>query len=56
MWTNKQVWEFEQINEDLTFDMIYVEPGKYDEIYGNQSHPIWIQMSEMLQLEHLTIY
>ena len=31
MWTNKQVWEFEQINEDLTFDMIYVEPGKYDE-------------------------
>ena len=25
MWTNKQVWEFEQINEDLTFDMIYVE-------------------------------
>ena len=31
MWTNKQVWEFEQINEDLTFDMVYVEPGKYDE-------------------------
>ena len=31
MWTNKQVWEFEEINEDLTFDMIYVEPGKYDE-------------------------
>ena len=31
MWTTKQVWEFEQINEDLTFDMIYVEPGKYDE-------------------------
>ena len=30
MWTNKQVWEFEEINE-LTFDMIYVEPGKYDE-------------------------
>ena len=31
MWTNKQVWEFEQINENLTFDMIYVESGKYDE-------------------------
>ena len=31
MWTNKQVWEFEEINENLTFDMIYVEPGKYDE-------------------------
>ena len=28
MWTNKQVWEFEEINENLTFDMIYVEPGK----------------------------
>ena len=31
MWTNKQVWEFEQINENLTFDMLYVEPGNYDE-------------------------
>ena len=31
MWTNKQVWEFEEINEELTFDIIYVEPGKYDE-------------------------
>jgi len=31
MWTNKQVWEFEEINENLTFDMLYVEPGKYDE-------------------------
>ena len=31
MWTNKQVWEFEQIHPELTFDLIYVEPGKYDE-------------------------
>ncbi|HJJ21198.1 MAG: hypothetical protein MT334_04845 [Candidatus Nitrosopumilus limneticus] len=31
MWTNKQVWEFEQINENLTFDMIYVKPGNYNE-------------------------
>ena len=31
MWTNKQVWEFEQINENLTFDMLYVEPGEYNE-------------------------
>ena len=31
MWTNKQVWEFDQINPQLTFDLIYVEPGKYDE-------------------------
>ena len=35
MWTNKQVWEFEEINENLTFDMIYVEPGKYDENLWN---------------------
>jgi hypothetical protein len=31
MWTNKQVWDFEEINENLTFDMLYAEPGKYDE-------------------------
>ena len=31
MWTNKQIWEFDQINPELTFDLIYVEPGKYDE-------------------------
>ncbi len=31
MWTNKQVWEFEEINENLSFDMLYAEPGKYDE-------------------------
>ena len=31
MWTNKQVWEFDQTNPELTFDLIYVKPGKYDE-------------------------
>ena len=31
MWTNKQVWEFDQTYPELTFDLIYVEPGKYDE-------------------------
>ena len=25
MWTNKQVWEYEQIHENLRFDMVYVE-------------------------------
>jgi hypothetical protein len=29
MWTNKEVWEFDQLNEELTFDVLYVEPGKY---------------------------
>ena len=28
MWTNKQIWEFDQLNEDLTFDLQYVEPGE----------------------------
>ena len=31
MWTNKLVWEFDLNNPELTFDLIYVEPGKYDE-------------------------
>ena len=38
MWTNKQVWEFEEINENLTYDMLYAEPGKYDEsLWGSKS-------------------
>jgi len=30
MWTNKQVWEFDQLNEELSFDVVYAESGKYD--------------------------
>ncbi len=30
MWTNKQIWEYDQLNEDLLFDLAYVEPGNYD--------------------------
>jgi hypothetical protein len=29
MWTNKQVWEFDQLNEELLFDTTYVEPGEF---------------------------
>ncbi|MFQ5496539.1 MAG: hypothetical protein ACE5DU_01490 [Nitrosopumilus sp.] len=29
MWTNKQVWEFDQLNENLVFDVVYVNPGDY---------------------------
>ena len=25
MWTNKQIWEFEQLNEDLRFDLLYIK-------------------------------
>lgn len=27
MWTNKQVWEYEQIHEEIKFDVMYVKPG-----------------------------
>ncbi len=30
MWTNKQVWEFEQLNENLRFDALYAEPDTYE--------------------------
>jgi len=30
MWTNKQVWEYEQINENLRFDAVYVEPKNFE--------------------------
>lgn len=26
MWTNKQIWEFEQTNSELEFDIIFVDP------------------------------
>ena len=26
MWTNKQIWEFEQINKNMRFDVVYVKP------------------------------
>ncbi|MFQ5475450.1 MAG: hypothetical protein ACE5DT_00275 [Nitrosopumilus sp.] len=31
MWTNKQVWEFEQLNENLRFDVLYVDPENQGE-------------------------
>lgn len=27
MWTNKQVWEYEQIHKEIKFDLVYVESG-----------------------------
>ena len=41
MWTNKQVWEFEQLNENLRFDALYVEPGSYEKESWNSkmAHP-----------------
>ena len=31
VWTNKQVWEFEQLNENLIFDVLYAEPKSYED-------------------------
>ncbi len=31
MWTNKQIWEFEQLNEELSFDVVYVKSKNYDQ-------------------------
>jgi len=41
MWTNKQIWEFEQLNENLRFDALYVEPGNYETDSWNSklAHP-----------------
>ena len=30
MWTNKEIWEFEQLNEELKFDTLYVKPNNSD--------------------------
>ena len=38
MWTNKQIWEFDQLNEELSFDLVYTDPGKYDETLWKSKH------------------
>ena len=39
MWTNKQIWEFEQTNENLKFDLAYLEPGdKFESISWNSKY------------------
>ena len=41
MWTNKQIWEFEQINEDLRFDLLYTNSDnpKQKEWSSKKSYP-----------------
>jgi len=38
MWTNREIWEFEQINEDLTFDAVYAEPGNFESWKSKLAH------------------
>ena len=41
VWTNKQIWEFEQLNENLRFDALYAEPESYEDKSWNSklAHP-----------------
>lgn len=32
MWTNKQVWEYEQIHEEIKFDAVYAQPKNNEEL------------------------
>ena len=36
MWTNKQIWEYEQVHENLRFDMAYVGPNNIVESWNSK--------------------
>ena len=38
MWTNKQIWEYEQVNE-LTFDLVYAKHGSFESWKTKLAHP-----------------
>ena len=37
MWTNKQVWEFDQTHEGLTFDIVFVDKNTEEIIWNSKS-------------------
>ncbi len=39
MWTNKQIWEFEQLNEELTFDTVYAERSNFESWNTKMANP-----------------
>jgi len=39
MWTNKQIWEFEQLNEELTFDTVYAERSDFESWNTKMANP-----------------
>ena len=39
MWTNKQIWEFEQLNEELTFDTVYAERNSFESWNSKMANP-----------------
>ena len=39
MWTNKQIWEFEQLNEELTFDTVYAERNDFESWNSKMVNP-----------------
>lgn len=38
MWTNKQIWEFDQINPELKFDALFVEPNSIDKNWKSKNY------------------
>ncbi len=39
MWTNKQIWEFEQLNEELTFDTVYAKRNDFESWNTKMANP-----------------
>lgn len=39
MWTNRQIWEYEQINKELTFDTAYAKRNSFESWKTRMSNP-----------------
>ena len=39
MWTNRQIWEYEQINQELTFDTAYAKRNNFESWKTKLAHP-----------------
>ena len=37
MWTNKQIWEFDQTHEGLTFDIVFVDKNNGEIIWNSKN-------------------
>ena len=37
MWTNKQVWEFDQTHEELTFDIVFIDKSNDENIWNSKN-------------------
>ncbi len=39
MWTNKEIWEFEQTRKELTYDITYAKSNNFESWKSKLSHP-----------------